>query len=248
MLKRCFYLLASLLIGCASEPRIHIFSLGIEESEVVQLSRMLDQAGFDARVNALPVPSHLFKHTVIFPAIVEDFTNIELVESTLEKAGYANPRLILESESNHHYSTDNIGVYLINPDFEGTAASLLADPYALGKEESNSLSYNYFSECPKGSEAQSELNLYPSNVAILEEFIWDEESNDEKSILHDGEWSADSQTVEISLFKQGELRFAINRHSGSDWFGPFEGLTLVNEYSTVNIESCDYTYLDRPDN
>lgn len=218
--------------------------MALEDSEITRLSNLLEEAGFDARPNKLPVPASVMRHTVIFPAIVQDFSTIELVESVMENAGYAEPRLVLESEANHHYSTDNIGVYLVNPNFEGTAASLIEDPYALGSEGAHPLSYNYFSECPDGSEAQSELNLYPSGVAILEEFIWDEESNREENVLHDGEWEADSTTVAVAIFGEGELLFSIKEHTGSDWFGPYEALTLVNQGSTMDIEHCDYTYLD----
>lgn len=240
----CYLLL---LAGCTSQPKIHIFSLAVEESDISELSNLLDEAGFDARRTDLPVPPSVMRHTVIFPAIVQDFSTVELIETVLETAGFSQPRLVLESEANHYYSTDNIGVYLVNPDFEGSAASLLADPYALGDQDSNSLSFNYFSECPDGSEAQSELNLYPSGVAILEEFVWDEETNREVNILHDGEWESDSATVAVSIFGEGELHFLIKEHTGSDWYGPYEALTLVSQNSTMDIEPCDYTHLDHLD-
>lgn len=244
MLRLPIYLFLAILAGCASQPRVHIFSLGVDASEVARLTQLLEEAGFDARPNTLPVPPNVVRHTVIFPALVQDFAMVELVESTMTTAGYDRPRLVLESESNHYYSTDNIGVYLVNPDFEGTAASLVADPYLLGGDEANSLSYNYFSECPDDSEAQSELNLYPSGVAILEEFVWDDKSNTEVNVLHDGEWSADSNTVQVSIFEEGELLYSIKEHTGSDWYGPYEALTLVHEHSTMDIEGCNYTYLD----
>ncbi len=237
-----------LLIGCSAQPAVHIFSLGVKAEDVEALSSQLKEAGFDARPNSLPVPTSLIEHTIVLPAIVQDFATIELIESTLESAGYPDPRLIVESESNHYYSTDNIGVYLINPDFEGTAADLIAAPYALGDEESNPLSYNYFSECPEGSEAQSELNLFPSGVAILEEFVWNETTNTEESMIHDGEWVADASTVEISLFGEGQLLYSITQHEGADFFGPYKALTLVHEQSTMNIEACNYTYRDHLEN
>ncbi|GAB5540229.1 MAG: hypothetical protein Salg2KO_23320 [Salibacteraceae bacterium] len=237
-----------MLIGCSSQPSVHIFSLGIEEKDVESLSTRLEEAGFNAKPNSLPVPPSLYKHTVIFPAIVQDFATIELIESTMASAGYPDPRLVLESELNHYYSTDNIGVYLVNPDFEGTAADLVSDPYALGDEESNPLSYNYFSECPDNSEAQSELNLFPSGVAILEEFVWDETTNTEESVIHDGEWVSDSSTVEVSIFGKGQLFYSIMEHKGSDFFGPYEALTLVHKQGTMDIEACNYTYLDHLEN
>lgn len=247
MTKLPIILVLGLLAGCASHTRIHVFSLGVEDSEIAHLSDLLEDAGFDVQPNSLPVPPGFIRHTVIFPAIVQDFATVELIESTMAQAGYPNARLILESEANHSYSTENIGVYLVNPDFEGTAASLIKDPYSLGDEDASSLTYNYFSECPEGSETQSELNLYPQGVAILEEFIWDDANDKEISVIHDGEWATNSSSVMIDLFDNGELRFSIKEHTGSDWFGPYKALTLVNQYSTMDIERCDYTHLDHLD-
>ena len=247
MLKFTTFLSVLLLAGCASQTQVHIFSLGIEDSEIVYLSSLLTEEGFDVQPNALPVPDRIFRHTVIFPAIVQDFAMVEMVESAMERAGYPNAQLILETEANHYYSTDNIGVYLVNSDFEGTAASLIENPYALGGTDATPLTYNYFSECPDGSEAQSELNLYPSGVVLLEEFVWDDEDNREVSVVHDGEWKSDSSSVEIHIFDGGELRFSIEERRGSNWFGPYEGLTLKNQHTTMDITHCDYTHLEYQD-
>ncbi|NKB33661.1 MAG: hypothetical protein GKR91_11240 [Pseudomonadales bacterium] len=243
MFKLTTFLFVLLLSGCVSRTQVHIFSLGVEDEEISRLSSLFNDEGFEARPNELPVPGSIFRHTVIFPAIVQDFAIVELVESAMERAGYLNSQLILETEANHYYSTDNIGVYLVNPDFKGSDTSLVANPYLLGGEDSTPLTYNYYSECPEGSEAQSELNLYPAGVVLLEEFIWSDEDNREVSVVHDGEWESDSSSVEISIFEGGELRFSIEEHSGSNWFGPFQGLTLKSQYSSMEIEQCDYTHL-----
>lgn len=247
MIKLTTFLSILLLAGCASQTQVHIFSLGVEEGKVEQLGNLLNEAGFSAQPNSLPVPGRIRRHTVIFPAIVQDFATIELVESVMETAGYPEAQLILETEANHYYSTNNIGVYLISPDFAGSAASLIADPYALGGADATPLTYNYYSECPDGSEAQSELNLYPSGVALLEEFVWDDDDNREISIVHDGEWESDSSTVEVNIFDGGQLLFGIEEHTGSNWFGPYQGLTLRNQHTTMDIEHCDYTHLEYED-
>lgn len=244
MTKFLISLILVLLVGCATQTQIHIFSLGVEDNKIAQLVSLLEEGGFDVRPNSLPVPPNIVSHTVIFPAIVQDFAMVELIESAMTEAGYPKTQLVLESQSNHSYSTDNIGIYLVNPDFEGTYASLVGDPYSLGDDEDASLTYNYFSECPKGSEAQSELNLYPSGVALLEEFIWDEGGNQEINKVYDGEWVSNSTHVEIDFFENGELNLSITEHTGSNHFGPFEALTLVAQDSTMKIERCDYTYLD----
>lgn len=247
MLRLTTFLSLLLLVGCASRTQVHIFSLGMDTREIEHLSSLLAEEGFDVRPNSLPVPGGFFRHAVIFPAITQNFSMVEQVKSAMGKAGYSNAQMILETEANHYYSTNNIGVYLINPDFKGSAASLIQHPLALGGADATPLTFNYFSECPEGSEAQSELNLYPSGVAILEEFIWHDEDNREISVMHDGEWKSDSSSVEIDIFGSGELRFSIEEHIGSNWFGPYKGLTLKNQLNTMDIEQCDYTHLEHED-
>lgn len=245
--KLALVLILGFLTSCASRTQIHVFSLGMEANEISQLASLLEEDGFDVRPNSLLVPPNIVRHTIVFPAIVQDFATVELIESIMAKAGYPRTRLILEEESNHYYSTNNIGIYLVNPDFDKSYASLVDDPYSLGGDEATPLTYNYFSECPKGSEAQSELNLYPSGVALLEEFIWDEEKNQEMNQIHEGEWSTDSRSVRINFFDKGELNLSIEDHSGTNHFGPFKGLTLAVQNSTLDIERCNYTYLDYED-
>ena len=240
--KLLLVVLLFLMTGCLSKPQVHIFTAGIEESEIEELSDLLVIEGIRVNPSSLPVPRQIRKHTIIFPALVKDFTMVELVKSTMAEAGYTDAQLIFETEGNHHYSTDNIGVYLVNPDFKRIDANRLSDPFAIGGEDAMDLTFNYFSECPQGSEAQSELNLFPSGVVLLEEFVWDDKRNREDSIVHDGEWESDFETVYLHFFNGGELRYSIEKHSGTNRFGQFQGLTLKNSYSTMNIENCDYTY------
>ncbi len=243
MHKHAIAIVFLLLIGCTTQTEVHIFSLGIGDEEILLLSSLLEDSGFSARPNTLPVPPSVVRHTVIFPALVQDFATIELVEAAMQQAGYPNARLIRETQANHSYSTNNIGVYLVNREYRHIQAAAIEDPFALGGASATALTYNYFSECAQGSESQSELNLYPGGVALLEEFVWDEANNEELSIVHEGEWSSDSSTVDVRLFGNGEIAFSIKEHTGSDWFGPFEATTLVSIGSTLEFESCDYTHL-----
>lgn len=247
MLKHAIIIVFLLLVGCTSQTEVHIFSLGIDDEQILRLSGLLEDSGFSARPNTLPVPPSVVRHTVIFPALVQDFAIIELVEAAMQQAGYPNANLIRETQANHSYSTNNIGVYLVNREFRHSQAAAIEDPFALGGANATPLTFNYFSECAKGSESQSELNLYPGGVALLEEFVWDETNNEELSIVHEGEWRSDSSTVDVTLFGNGEIAFFIKEHTGSDWLGPFEATTLVSTSSTLNFESCDYTHLKHLD-
>lgn len=240
-------LIVGIITSCASRTQVHVFSAGVDQQDVIQLSLLLEEQGFDARPNALPVPPNIAKHTVIFPAIVQDFATVELVESTMEAAGYSRARLVLEEEENHSYSTDNIGIYLVSPDYVYSAIDEVGDPYALGGDDATSLTYNYFSECPEKSEAQSELSLFPSGVALIEEFRWDENSGTEVNVIHDGQWRLEASIIQVDMFEKGELRFSLNEHTGTNWNGPFEALTLMNEFSSFDDEPCNYTHLSYPD-
>jgi len=243
MAKYGAFIFALILNACASGPKVHIFSLGVAPEEISMLADTLESQGYDAQPNSLPVPPTMVKNTLIVPAIVQDFATIEAIESAIVSTGFDEAFLVLESDSNHSYSTNNIGIYLVNPENDYVSPTTEYDPYALGVEESVPLAFNYFSECAKGSQAQSELNLYPAGVAILEEFIWDEVNGVEVSKLNDGQWQAGSTTVDVEIFDAGIIQFQIHQYEGSNWLGPYEAITLVNQQSTLDSESCDYTYL-----
>ncbi|MDA1370278.1 MAG: hypothetical protein O2971_05905 [Proteobacteria bacterium] len=87
------------------------------------------------------------------------------------------------------------------------------------------MTHNYFSECDE-PEAQSELNLYPGGAAILEEFVWDEDSNSEESIIYDGEWREADSLVILELFDREETRFSINPKEGENNIGAYAGVEL----------------------
>lgn len=242
-ISNLFFLFVSVVSGCASPTKVHIFSVGINQKQIESLSNLLEVKGYKVIPNQLPVPASIVRDTVIFPAIVKDFATVQIVESAMHDAGFRDIRLIRESEANHSYSTNNIGVYLINPASKSPLDSIIEDPYSLGGSEGTELTYNYFSECPEGSIAQSELNLYPGGAAILEEFIWDERKGQEKVVSHDGEWLSDSRSVRVDYYEEGEQHFSISNHEGSNRFGPFKGLTLINIFSSISVESCNYTHL-----
>lgn len=248
MLNRPFSFNLLLLIvlfisGCASPTQVHIFSMGVDQGQIEYLGKLLEEKGYNVIPNELPVPASITRDTVIFPAIVQNFATVQLVESAMHDAGFRKVRLIRETEANHSYSTNNIGVYLVNPDSNASVASTIEDPYSLGGSKATDFTFNYFSECSEGSIAQSELNLYPGGTAILEEFIWNENEGQEIVVTHDGEWSSEFNTVRVNYFDEGEQHFSISKHEGSNRFGPYEGITLVSTFSSIGIESCNYTHL-----
>lgn len=235
--------MAVLVTTCTVPTQVHVFSLGVEKAQVEAFVEQLDEAGFAARAVSLPVPASINRHTIIYPAIVQDFAVVDQIESAMAQAGYPDSRLIRETEANHIYSTENIGVYLVNPDYDPIAAADQVNPYALGDSDASGLSYLYYSECPQGSEAQFELSLFPSGVAVLEEFYWDEEQGRERTRLFDGEWQPVEQSLTLELFELGTTGFSISRFDGEDRYGPFEGLMLIDEAEGLaGKERCNFGY------
>lgn len=104
-----------LLCSCASRQEVHIFSKGVSIEEVSRVSAIINKAGLKAQPNKLEVPSLIGTTSIMYPPIVKDFASIERLRNLLKESGYSKVALISSSQGGHSYSTEHIGLYLVDP-------------------------------------------------------------------------------------------------------------------------------------
>ncbi|PCH62341.1 MAG: hypothetical protein COC19_03030 [SAR86 cluster bacterium] len=219
-----------------------MFSAAIELDTIAALTEVLEDQGFRVTVNSLPIPASIHSPTIIFPPLVQDMSRVDTIQAAMQNAGFEQVRLIYNTQGNHFYSTENIGVYLLSADSPLPERNL--DSTALGGSDASKISHVYYSEC---ADSESELNLFPGGVVLLEEFVWDERNEREHSIIYDGQWQEIDAAIVLDLYDDGELYFNIVEQTGSDRYGEFKGLTLVNQLKNAELNHCNYTYLDYED-
>lgn len=228
--------LGFLLFSCATQHELHVFNQGFTETEVEELVLLLESSGFNPQINTLPVPREIRRSSIIYPPIVQNIEDIELLQRILSDVGYGEVQLNYETVGEHYYTTENIGLYLVNPQYRETEQT---PPQ--GQEETGiRLSHVYYSECDS---LEGELSLFPEGVAILEVFDWNERTNRERSQQFDGEWDNSENELAVTLFDGDALTFAIDEFRGSDSYGRFYGINLKSRATQAIVGSCDFRFI-----
>jgi len=236
MKKLVFTIICLWQTSCAFRQDVHIFNQGYAPEEIGKVVRVLDELGFDARPNNLNIPEEISRTSIIYPPIVQNFATIDTVRNSLSEIGFPNIELIYKTQGEHYYSTENIGLYLVNPSYNQPDDKN-------SSEESNSgpqISRIYYSDC---GNIEAELNLFPQGAAILEIYEWNERTKREQTQQIDGEWSISQSQVIIDLFDGRSIVFGFREFSGRDDYGRYYGIQLENANNSTDITSCDFRYI-----
>jgi hypothetical protein len=224
------------LLSCSSGPAVHVFDRGYGDEQVSAIADSLQAAGYKALPNPIAVPASIRRNSIIYPVIVEDFRTIETLQHTLEQQGLGDFQLIHLGEGGHRYSTENIGVYLINPDATNStrAAATAADNGGL------QLSRLYYSNC---SAYEADLSLFAGGSAILQSYSIDYSDNDEETRIYDGQWQQQDARLQLDFFDAGQILFEIREFRGRDDYGRFYGIDLHTAENSASLDSCDFRFL-----
>lgn len=222
-----------LLVSCVSDQQVHLFSKGVSQEELVRVGEALQESGFEVRPNALEIPGQIARNTIIYPPVIGDPAILDALQSSLAKVGFPNTELVYGTLGEHYYSTDNIGLYLVNTDFvEQTEMN--------DGNESLELVGIYYSDC---DETESELSLFAQGVGILEVFVWNEKANEERSTPFDGEWTVTGSTVALNLPDLGSIEFEVSEFEGRDDYGRYHGVRLESLRNESVLANCDFQFV-----
>lgn len=225
-----------ILTSCTARQDVHVFNLGYSDAEVQTVMAALQESGFRPHANSLAVPDGIHSSSIIYPPIVENFETVSLLRDTLASTGHAQLELIYETRGEHFYSTENIGLYLVNPEYSEPVPQTSSDPQGQHPE----LSHVYYSNC---EDVEAELSLLGQDAAVLEVIEWSERTQRERSTVFDGQWSRSDSTLEFELFDEGKIIFSYSEFDGRDDYGRFYGIDLVNIENLSELASCDFRYV-----
>ena len=229
--------LVLLLNSCSSRQDIHIYSKGITYEEISRLVEIIEKAGFNANPNTLDVPPSITSTSIMYPPIVEDFTSIEVLADLLSRNGYLEVALRADSQEGHSYTTRNMGLYLVDPNFVEEEQDKEVD----NASSSINLSKVYLSNC---AELEADISLYSQGVAILNIYDW-VEGEDNKTIgMIEGEWSATDSKLFLNLSSVGNYEYEIAEFTGRDDYGRYYGIELLNTLSETELPHCNFVYIE----
>lgn len=223
-----------LMASCATRHEVHIFNKGYSSEEIGEVAHTLNELGFSVRPNDLDIPKQISRTAIIYPPIVQDFASIETVRNSLSKIGISNVDLIYETQGEHFYSTENIGLYLVNPDY------VEPQEQEKGLSPAQNLSRTYYSNC---DDLEAQLNLFPAGAAILQVFEWNDTENRERTYVLDGEWDTSENRLAFELFSGGTIEYVVSEFIGRDDYGRFYGIDLESDENTSELQPCDFRYI-----
>jgi len=236
MKKLVFTIICFSFLSCTSRQVVHVFNQGYTPEEIGKVVHVIDGLGFDARLNHLEIPNQLSRTSIIYPPIVQRLSTIDTMRDSLSEIGFNDIELIYETQGEHYYSTENIGLYLLNPNYVRPVENDRSEESYPGPR----LSRIYYSDCDS---IEAELSLLPQGTAILEIYVWNERIDREQTQLIDGEWSITDNNIVFDLFDEGSIEFDFSEFSGRDDYGRYYGIHLEIEYNSTNLLSCDYRYI-----
>ena len=218
-------LLTVVFVGGCARTQVHIFTNDLTTDNIQTIEHELQAMGFETVRNSLDVPEEIIGPTVMYSPRHRNIKQVEQLGNRLLALGY-DLILMPAGRSNHFYTNNNVGLYLVpfNP-----AAQASMNP--AGRE--------FNGKCPT---VDAYLNLAIDDGYQLEIIVWDEASNTELIAKSTGTWQRNGDIITLSGARNGnndkvELRlmpFTENTYT------KVTGLRLANQ--SESLRGCDFVY------
>lgn len=214
-----------LLLSACSATKVHLFTQGVEASELNQISETLQQQGF--RVNLVELqPPDLPNATIIYSPALPNIDDVARISTSLAEFGYNNIELIAVSKDNQSYTGRNVGLYLSGPD-----ANMQVD------QNEQPMPFEYAGHCDA---SDAYLNLQPNGSFDLKIISWDESDKEHTKVLS-GQWKAQDAWLELILNKSAASKFQIIKSERTDEQSLYTKTQLTSTQETGKLAGCRFT-------
>lgn len=105
-----------LTAGCSSQSTVHLYGKYLEKAEIKKIKDTLTQAEMLVEVNRLSFPNTIGDNTLIYAPSRGSKQQAERVIMLLTKLGFAIDNTGLILASNHSFSANNMGLYIVPDD------------------------------------------------------------------------------------------------------------------------------------
>jgi hypothetical protein len=102
-----------LIASCSNSPTIHLNNLYIDEYVTQSIKESLENQGLQVKINSLEFPDDINSTSIVYSPFVQDPKALDKVEKALEILGYkldsTNPLV----SSNHWYTKNTMGLFIV---------------------------------------------------------------------------------------------------------------------------------------
>lgn len=105
--------LLAVVLGCSASPQLHVFARYLDEHQVAAIQRQFAQSELELHVNYYSVPADMSHSSVVYSPLLLSPNLLDYVVQQFQTLGFEIQTLTPLSTSNHRFTKNALGVYLI---------------------------------------------------------------------------------------------------------------------------------------
>lgn len=117
-------IISTLLLACTTPTTVHLNVKYLEKEAQKIIVTDLNTAGFEVVTNKVDFPGDNLQSTIIYSPFLKNSDSVNDVISTIKKHNYNVVQVDMLANSNHWYTKDSIGLYLLPADFKPATQSI----------------------------------------------------------------------------------------------------------------------------
>ncbi|MDO6428283.1 hypothetical protein Q4489_14780 [Thalassotalea sp. 1_MG-2023] len=153
-----------LTVGCSSPSTVHLYGKFLKQAEIDKIKNSLTQAEMLVEVNRLPFPNTIGDNTLIYAPSKGSKQQAEKVMNLLNQLGIVIDNTGLILASNHSFSANNMGLYIVPDDIVARNAIHIEQEYDIPL-------FNEYAA--RDCQNSTTLILQKNGQFRIEEDIWD---------------------------------------------------------------------------
>ncbi len=107
-----------LLVACTVPTTVHLNVKYLDQDAQQEIVTDLTTAGFNVVTNKVDFPGNHLQSTIIYSPLIKNTDSVNTLLSTVKKRDYQVVQVDMLANSNHWYTKDSIGLYLLPTDFK----------------------------------------------------------------------------------------------------------------------------------
>lgn len=105
--------LICVFISACSSTKVHLYSRYLSEQENIEITKAIEEQGFDVITNTLAFPDEIQQSTLLYSPFVQKENGVDILIATLNNIGWAISTVQPIFAGNHFYTKDSVGLFLL---------------------------------------------------------------------------------------------------------------------------------------
>ena len=103
--------------GCSTRTTVHLFAINLETEAIEVIKEKFENQNFELKVNQQPFPESIASNAIVYPPNGNANQQVVAIIDAVAEVGYQISSINLIRQSNHSFTANNIGLYLLPENF-----------------------------------------------------------------------------------------------------------------------------------